>query len=160
MLTNPRQIGSRGQRQPQPQLTASNLPGLPIIREALAANGITVEKALADLSWQEMRSPLVTSATRMDIPFLLFDARGGTVDWGQKKITFRFTKVRSTYEFTLETPIKDLPESALIGLVGEKLSRLVDLPGSNRYEIDGFSSDAIGLDVNASWIKLRLINAP
>ena len=116
-------------------ITATDLPALPIIREALKANGISVADALADTSWQHKRSPLTTSATRMDVPFILFDADGGTIDWGQPKVEFKFSKQSGTYRFVVTIMSVPLPESALSGLSGQKLTRLVSLPGSDKYVI-------------------------
>lgn len=123
-------------------LCAADLPALPIIREALEENGISVEAALANTAWQHKRSPLTTSATRMDMPFIMFDADGGSIDWGRPDVCFKFSRRRGEYRFWIRVAATPLPHSAVEGLVGQRMTRLIDLAGSDGYLVEEVLQEA------------------
>ena len=133
-------------------MSPRDLPYQPLIRAALEKAGLTPEEALADSHWLICRNPISTSASRTDLPFLLFDADGGSVDWGPSGLHMTFRKLRNSYSFSMFMKSDKLPDAVVTGMVGKRLDKLIDVAGAHSMTIG-----SIGRDDNDAGYTLGLI---
>ena len=122
-------------------MTARQLPYLPIVREALADNGLTPEDVLSSTylqdGWMRNKSPLTTSANDMSKPFIMMDADSGHIDWGRNSAMFAFSyqKKGNGYSYRASASLDHLPLTAQTSLEGAALSRLINVAGADSYII-------------------------
>lgn len=118
-------------------MSARAMIEFPLIREALALNGFTIDQVMENSHWQTMKDPFVTSAIRKDLPFMLFDAESGVVDWGRNPCELRIRKKKDGHAFflTLFSPPK-FPEAIKAISVGLALDKIINLPGASEVVID------------------------
>ena len=116
-------------------MTPRDLPHQPLIRAALEKCGYTPEDVLNEPHWLSRRNPFTTSANRIDLPFLLFDADGGSVDWGRYNIELRFRRAKGGYSFSLFMKSEALPDATITGMTGKRLSEVIDVPGAESMTI-------------------------
>ena len=112
-----------------------DLPFQPLIRAALEKAGLTTEEVMRDTDWMKRRNPIMTSANRTDLPFLLFDADGGKVDWGDNGLELTFRKARGGYSFSMAMRSDPLPDAVLTGMTGRRLSEVIDVAGADSMTI-------------------------
>ena len=112
-----------------------DLPRQPLIRAALEKAGLSVEEVMADTNWTKCRNPIMTSATRTDLPFLLFDADGGKIDWGANGLELTFRKARGGYSFSMAMKSDPIPDAVLTGMTGRRLSEVIDVAGAESMTI-------------------------
>lgn len=111
------------------------LPRQPIIRAALEKAGLSVDDVLRDTDWMKCRNPVMTSANRTDLPFLLFDADGGKIDWGANGLELTFRKARGGYSFSMAMKSDPIPDVVVTGMVGRRLSEVIDITGAESMTI-------------------------
>ena len=116
-------------------MNPEDLPRLPLIRAALEKAGLSVDEVLADTDWMKRRNPVMTSASRTDLPFLLFDADGGKVDWGSNGLELTFRKMRGGYSFSMTMKSDRLPDSVVTGMTGRRLSEVIEVKGAESMTI-------------------------
>lgn len=112
-----------------------DLPFQPLIRAALEKAGLTVEEVMRDNDWIKRRNPVMTSASRTDLPFLLFDADGGRIDWGDNGLGLVFRKARGGYSFSMSMKSDRLPDSVVTGMTGRRLSDIIEVKGAESMTI-------------------------
>jgi len=112
-----------------------DIPRQPLIRAALEKAGLTVDEVLADTNWMKRRNPVMTGASRIDRPFLLFDADGGKVDWGSNGIELTFRRIREGYSFSMTMRSDRLPDAIITGMTGRRLSDVIDVEGAESMTI-------------------------
>tara|TARA_B100000929_G_scaffold214052_1_gene171016 strand:+ start:10723 stop:11157 length:435 start_codon:yes stop_codon:yes gene_type:complete len=138
-------------------MNARDLPYQPMIKGALAMNGYTPEKALQETSWLRSSSPFTTSANNFERPFMLFDADGGSIDWGRSGVELRFRKSRGGYSFSMFIQTRAMPETILASMAGRTLDKIVDIPGAESMMIALVKEDEDG----AGWtLGLQPTEAP
>ena len=116
-------------------MNPEDLPRQPLIRAALEKAGLSVDEVLADTDWKKKRNPVMTSASRTDLPFLLFDADGGKVDWGANGLELTFRRVRGGYSFSMTMKSDRLPDSVVTGMTGRRLSEVIEVNGAESMTI-------------------------
>lgn len=116
-------------------MNPEDLPRQPLIRAALEKAGLSVDEVLADTDWMKRRNPVMTSASRTDLPFLLFDADGGKVDWGSNGLELTFRKMRGGYSFSMTMKSDRLPDSVVTGMTGRRLSEVIEVKGAESMTI-------------------------
>tara|TARA_B100000378_G_scaffold36114_3_gene27125 strand:+ start:1703 stop:2137 length:435 start_codon:yes stop_codon:yes gene_type:complete len=112
-----------------------DLPRQPLIRAALEKAGLSVDEVLADADWMRRRNPVMTSASRTDLPFILFDADGGKVDWGANGLELTFRRARGGYSFSMAMRRDRLPDAVMTGMVGRRLSEVIEVTGAESMTI-------------------------
>lgn len=112
-----------------------DLPRQPIIRAALEKAGLSVDDVLRDTDWMKCRNPVMTSANRTDLPFLLFDADGGKIDWGANGLELTFRKARGGYSFSMAMKSDPIPDVVVTGMAGRRLSEVIDITGAESMTI-------------------------
>jgi len=146
---------------------AQDLPYHPIIRAVLEKCGRTPEEVLEEKSWQRGSSPFTTSATRMDLPFIMLDRDITTIDWGRSPFEMKVRYSRNTYVFSLTFKSEKLPEIMEQSFTGSGLEKLCDIMGAESLIISEMEYDE---DENfyriklipaedQSWINQEKINA-
>ena len=128
-------------------MNARDLPYQPLIKAALAMNGFTPEMALAETYWLNNRSPFTTNAQKFDRPFMLFDADGGSIDWGRNGVELRFRKSPRGYSFSMFIQTREIPETVFAGMTGKTLDKIVDIPGAESMTVALVKRD----DDGAGW---------
>ena len=128
-------------------MNARDLPYQPMIKGALAMNGYTPEKALQETSWLRSSSPFTTSANNFERPFMLFDADGGSIDWGRNGVELRFRKSPRGYSFSMFIQTREIPETVFAGMTGKTLDKIVDIPGAESMTVALVKRD----DDGAGW---------
>ena len=116
-------------------MKAEDLPRQPLIRAALEKAGLSVDQVLRNTDWMRCRNPVMTSATRTDLPFLLFDADGGKIDWGTNGIELTFRKARGGYSFSMAMKSDPIPDAVVTGMTGRRLSEVIDVAGAESMTI-------------------------
>ena len=116
-------------------MKAEDLPRQPLIRAALEKAGLSVDQVLRDTDWMRCRNPVMTSAKRTDLPFLLFDADGGKIDWGANGIELTFRKARGGYSFSMAMKSDPIPDAVVTGMTGRRLCEVVDVAGAESMTI-------------------------
>lgn len=138
-------------------MNARELPYQPLIKGALAMNGYTPEMALEETSWLRNSSPFTTSANNFERPFMLFDADGGSIDWGRSGLELRFRKTLGGYSFSMFIQTRAIPETVLAGMTGKTLDKIVDIPGAESMTIALVKED----EDEAGWtLGLQPTEAP
>lgn len=112
-----------------------DLPFQPLIRAAIEKTGLTVEGVMRDTDWLKRRNPVMSPALRADLPFVLFDADGGKVDWGNNGIELMFRKARGGYSFSMAMKSDRLPASVITGMIGRRLSEVIEVEGAESMTI-------------------------
>jgi len=114
---------------------AEDLPFQPLIRAAIEKTGLTIEGVMRDTDWLKRRNPVMSSALRTDLPFVLFDADGGRIDWGAGGIELMFRKAREGYSFSMAVKSDRLPDSVVTGMTGRRLSDIIEVEGAESMTI-------------------------
>lgn len=112
------------------------MPYHPIIRAVLEKCGHTPEEVLQEKAWQRGSSPFMTSAMRMDMPFIMLDSDITTIDWGRSPFEMKIRRTSKGYVFSLTFKSEELPEIMIQSFTGSSLSKLCDIPGAESLIID------------------------
>lgn len=112
-----------------------DLPRQPLIRAALEKAGLSVDHVLRDTDWMKCRNPVMTSASRTDLPFLLFDADGGKIDWGNNGLELTFRRARGGYSFSMAMKSDPIPDVVVTGMTGRRLSEIINVTGAESMTI-------------------------